>query len=50
MIRRCVSEDEQKWCELNLEFMAYEYEDANVWENLIKKRGSRRNFRRNYQR
>ena len=37
MIRRCVLGDKQKWCELNLEFMAYEYEDANVWENPIKK-------------
>lgn len=50
MIRRCVLEDKQKWCELNLKFMAYEYEDANVWENPIKKRRSRRYFRRNYQR
>lgn len=37
MIRRCVLGDKQKWCELNLKFMAYEYEDANVWENPIKK-------------
>lgn len=37
MVRICVLEDKEKWCELNLKFMAYEYEDENVWENPIKK-------------
>lgn len=37
MIRKCVPEDKEKWRELNLEFMVYEYEDENVWENPIKK-------------
>lgn len=37
MIRRCILSDKEKWCELNLEFMAYEYEEENVWENPLKK-------------
>lgn len=37
MIRRCNLSDKEKWCELNLEFMSYEYEDENVWENPLEK-------------
>lgn len=37
MIRRCVLSDKEKWCELNLMFMSYEYEDENVWENPLEK-------------
>ena len=37
MIRRCILSDKEKWCELNLEFMTFEYQDENVWENPIKK-------------
>ncbi|MDI9472447.1 MAG: GNAT family N-acetyltransferase [Tissierellia bacterium] len=37
MLRRCVLEDKEVWRQLNLEFMSYEYEDENVWENPIEK-------------
>ncbi len=37
MVRRCVPSDKEKWCELNLKFMAYEYEEENVWEDPFKK-------------
>lgn len=37
MIRRCVLSDKEKWCELNLMFMSYEYENENVWENPLEK-------------
>ncbi len=37
MIRRCVLADKKIWRELNLEFMSYEYEDKNVWENPMDK-------------
>ena len=33
MLRRCVFSDKEKWITLNLEFMAYEYEDENIWED-----------------
>ena len=37
MLRRCVFSDKEKWITLNLEFMAYEYEDENIWEDPLKK-------------
>lgn len=37
MIRRCVPADREIWRKLNLEFMSYEYEDENVWENPMDK-------------
>ena len=37
MLRRCVFLDKEKWITLNLEFMAYEYEDENIWEDPLKK-------------
>ena len=37
MIRRCTLTDKEIWCELNKEFMSYEYEDENVWENPLEK-------------
>ncbi len=37
MIRRCTSSDKEIWCRLNKEFMSYEYEDENVWENPLLK-------------
>lgn len=36
MIRRCTITDKEKWCELNLAFMKYEYDEQNVWENPLK--------------
>lgn len=33
MIRQCTEKDEAIWTKLNREFMEYEYEDDNVWEN-----------------
>ena len=36
-VRKCRSEDEGIWVELNREFMAYEYEDENVWESPLEK-------------
>lgn len=36
MIRRCTIADKEKWCEFNLAFMKYEYDEQNVWENPIK--------------
>ncbi len=37
MIRRCVPSDKEKWRELNLAFMAYEYQDENVWQDPLEK-------------
>lgn len=37
MIRKCTRQDADIWCQLNQEFMAYEYEDENVWENPLEK-------------
>lgn len=37
MIRRCELSDKEIWCKLNKEFMEYEYEDENLWENPLKK-------------
>lgn len=37
MIRRCNSADKDIWCSLNKEFMSYEYQDENVWENPLSK-------------
>lgn len=37
MIRKCVLADKEVWRKLNQEFMEYEYEDANVWEDPAKK-------------
>ena len=36
-VRKCRSEDESIWVQLNREFMAYEYEDENVWESPLEK-------------
>ena len=36
-VRKCRSEDEGIWVELNREFMAYEYEEENVWESPLEK-------------
>lgn len=35
MIRRCELSDEKVWVKLNQEFMAYEYEGENAWENPL---------------
>lgn len=37
MLRECELSDRDTWCELNLEFMSYEYEDENVWEDPLEK-------------
>ncbi|HQC36248.1 MAG TPA: GNAT family N-acetyltransferase [Bacillota bacterium] len=37
MIRKCVLTDREIWRELNLKFMAYEYQDENVWEDPASK-------------
>ncbi len=37
MIRRCILSDKEQWCRLNRMFMAYEYQDENVWENPMDK-------------
>lgn len=36
-VRKCRPEDEGIWAALNREFMAYEYEDENVWESPLEK-------------
>ncbi len=36
-VRKCRPEDESVWVKLNREFMAYEYEDENVWESPLEK-------------
>ena len=36
-VRKCRLEDESVWVKLNREFMAYEYEDENVWESPLEK-------------
>lgn len=36
-VRKCRLEDEGVWVKLNREFMAYEYEDENVWESPLEK-------------
>lgn len=33
MIRLCEHKDESVWEQLNIEFMRYEYQDGNVWQN-----------------
>lgn len=37
MIRKCIPADKEKWCEMQAAFMAYEYQEENVWENPIAK-------------
>ena len=37
MVRKCTPADEKIWVEMNKEFMAYEYEDENVWESPLDK-------------
>ena len=37
MVRKCAPADEKIWVEMNKEFMAYEYEDENVWESPLDK-------------
>lgn len=37
MIRECIEKDKKIWIELNKEFMLFEYEDDNVWENPLSK-------------
>ncbi len=37
MVRKCTPADEKVWVEMNREFMAYEYEDENVWESPLDK-------------
>ncbi len=37
MIRKCGLSDKDIWCELNKEFMRYEYKDENLWEDPLKK-------------
>lgn len=37
MIRKCNLSDKEIWCKLNKEFMSYEYEEENVWEDPLKK-------------
>lgn len=37
MIRSCGRSDREPWCRLNKEFMSYEYEDENLWENPLEK-------------
>ncbi|WP_099208927.1 GNAT family N-acetyltransferase [Urinicoccus timonensis] len=44
MIRRCLLSDKEKWYELNLKFMEYEYKDENVWENPLEKGDPRKIF------
>ena len=47
MVRRCTPADERIWVEMNREFMAYEYEDENVWESPLDKGDPAEVFRRN---
>ena len=44
MIRRCRRSDRESWCRLNKEFMSYEYEDENLWENPLEKGDPGRDF------
>ena len=37
MIRQCTLADRDVWCELNLKFMSYEFQDENVWEDPLSK-------------
>ena len=37
MVRKCTPADEKIWVEMNREFMAYEYEDENMWESPLDK-------------
>lgn len=37
MIRRCCPADKEIWCRLNKEFMSYEYQEENVWEDPMQK-------------
>ena len=46
MVRRCTPADERIWVEMNREFMAYEYEDENVWESPLDKGDPAEVFRR----
>ena len=46
MVRRCTPADERIWVEMNREFMAYEYEDKNVWESPLDKGDPAEVFRR----
>lgn len=46
MIRACTQNDERDWVRLNQEFMEYEYQDENVWENPMEKGDMAEIFRR----
>lgn len=45
MIRLCNLHDEAVWLQLNKEFIDYEYQDENVWENPLDKGDMRKEFR-----
>lgn len=37
MVRNCTLKDEQTWLKLNKEFIEFEYQEENVWENPLDK-------------
>lgn len=37
MVRNCTLKDEWDWLKLNKEFMEFEYQEENVWENPLEK-------------
>ena len=37
MVRGCTLKDEQTWLKLNKEFIEFEYQEENVWENPLDK-------------
>lgn len=37
MVRNCTLRDEQTWLKLNKEFIEFEYQEENVWENPLDK-------------